>query len=147
MRHTDLLDTPLKQPFLDDLFETYDVDVIYGYDRDGEDGPDEYHAAVNELGLRFVFDHGQRLRVLFVQPVETDSWDPFAPLEESVSRFATKADAAAHAEAQGLPTAAGRAELAGRERDWIRFEYPTHTAHYEFVDEALSLITLQSRSG
>ena len=32
----------------------------------------------------------------------------------------------------------------GEHRDWIRFEGATYSVHYEYVDSALKMITLQT---
>ena len=59
MKHLDLLETELKSEFLCDLFEAYDVQVVYEYDRTNENLPDEYHAEVSDLGLQFVLTIGR----------------------------------------------------------------------------------------
>ena len=93
MRHLDLLGQDLKCEFLTDLFETYDVDVKYSYDRLHEGMADEYHAAIPDLGLQFIFDQGQKLRTLFIEPIEVDSYNPLAGLNESFELFSAKAEA------------------------------------------------------
>ncbi len=56
MRYTEIIGEHLKSDFLCDLFETYDVEVIYEYDRTHENIEDEYHAEMEELGLEFLFN-------------------------------------------------------------------------------------------
>jgi len=51
MKYLDLLGIQLKDNFLNDLFETYEVEVIYEYDRTHENLPDEYRAEIPDLGL------------------------------------------------------------------------------------------------
>jgi len=147
MRHLDLLNAPLKSQFLCDLFETYDVVVSYEYDRTHENMPDEYHAEIPDLGLQFIFDGKQKLRTLFIRPVAVESYDPLGPLAASVELFPLKTDAASHAAAKAIPTTAGQSDFMGEDRDWIRFEYPEHSIHYEFIDSELGLITLQTNGG
>jgi len=145
MTHLDLLGTPLKSEFLFDLLETYDVQVVYGYDRTHENLPDEYHAEVSELGLQFVFDENQMLRTLFMTPMEITTFNPFED-DERVRRFASKADAREYAKENDVPTSEGESDFMGERRDWIRFEGATHSVHYEFVDSALKMITLQTNN-
>ncbi|GAB5440516.1 MAG: hypothetical protein Fues2KO_08650 [Fuerstiella sp.] len=146
MRHLDLLGTGLKSDFLCDLFETYDVQVVYEYDRTHEGLADEYHAELPDLGLQFVFDAKQVLRTLFLRPVEVSTLNPFNPDDDRIQRFNTKADAIRYAHENGLQFSEGLAELMGEQKDWIRFKSDTHSIHFEFVDSELRLITLQAVS-
>jgi hypothetical protein len=75
MKHLDLLGTELKSDFLCDLFETYDVEVVYEYDRTHEGLGDEYRAELPELGLQFVFDEKQILKTVFVRPVTATTFN------------------------------------------------------------------------
>lgn len=143
MHHLDLLGTHLKDEFLCDLFETYDVQVEYRYDRIHENCPDEYHAEVLDLGLQFVFDDHQVLRTLFLTPVGISTFNPFAS-DEKVPAFASKTEALSHASANGREFKEGMADFLGERREWIRFEADAYTIHYEFVDGNLRKITLQS---
>jgi hypothetical protein len=144
MKYLDLIEIQLKDDFLLDLFETYDVEVVYEYDRTHENIPDQYRAEIPDLGLQFVFDEGLRFRTLFIQQVEVTTWNPFDD-DERLRRFGSKADAQRYATENGEQTTEGRAELMGEEKDWIRFEYGTYSIHYEFVKSMLSMITIQHR--
>lgn len=143
MYHLDLLGTHLKDDFLCDLFETYDVQVEYLYDRTHENLPDEYHTEVLDLGLQFVFDDHQVLRTLFLTPVDISTFNPFAS-DERVPTFASKSDALSHASANGEEFSEGSADFMGEQKEWIRFEANAYTIHYEYVDGGLRKITLQS---
>ena len=145
MTHVDLLGSNLKSDFLCDLFETYDVQVVYEYDRTHEGIADEYHAEIKELGLQFAFDERQILKTLFMKPVDVTTFDPFGA-DQWIHTFATKAEALRYARNNGLTAEEGTAEFMGEQKDWIRFESDTHTIHYEFVDADLRLITLQSKN-
>ena len=92
MKHLDLLGSELKSDFLCDLFETYDVQVVYEYDRTHENLADVYRAEIPDLGLQFVFDEGQLLQTLFMQPVEVTTFNPFE-VDERIQRFASKREA------------------------------------------------------
>lgn len=142
MTHLDLLGTELKSEVLTDLFETYDVKVIYSYDRTSENLADEYHAGVPELGLEFIFNDFQVLRTLFIKPVEVTTFNPFEP-DEAIKNFTSKKEARQYAQNKGEKFQEGTAEFMGEEKDWIRFDTETASIHYEFVDSVLSMITLQ----
>nr|CAP48508.1 putative integron gene cassette protein [uncultured bacterium] len=143
MKHLELLGTPLKSEFLFDLLETYDVQVVYEYDRTHENLPDQYHAEIPELGLQFVFDENQMLRTLFVAPVDITTFNPFED-DERVRTFASKSEARQHAKDNDVPSSEGEADFMGEHRDWIRFERASYSVHYEYVDSALKMITLQT---
>lgn len=143
MKHLDILGTPLKSEFLFDLLETYDVQVIYEYDRTHENLPDEYHAEIPELGLQFVFDANQKLRTLFIKAVEITAFNPFED-DERIPRFASKPEARQYAKNSGVRTTEGESDFMGEQRDWIRFESATHSIHYEYVNSELKMITLQT---
>ncbi|MEM8865386.1 MAG: hypothetical protein AAGF31_07525 [Planctomycetota bacterium] len=143
MHHLDLLGAPLKDDFLCELFETYEVQVEYLYDRTHEDLPDEYHAEIVDLGLQFVFDDRQALRTLFLTPVDISTFNPFED-DERVPMFVSKAEALNYASANGSNFTEGEADFLGEQKDWIRFESDAYTIHYEFVDGGLRKTTLQS---
>src|SRR5690554_4009377 len=77
MGYIDLLGISLKSDFLLDLFETYDVDVRYRYDRNHEGMDDEFIAQIPEMGLEFLFDSTQRLTTLFMRNIDHSGFDPF----------------------------------------------------------------------
>jgi hypothetical protein len=146
MKHLDLLDTELKSDFLCDLFETYDTQVVYEYDRTHEGLADEYHAEIPELGLQFVFDARQVLRTLFLRPVEATTFNPLDTNDERLPTFASKREALRYADAGGLQYSQGAVEFMGEQQDWIRLENELNSIHYEFVGSELRMITLQSGS-
>lgn len=143
MKHLDLLGSDLKSDFLCDLFETYDVQVVYEYDRTHESLADEYRAEIPDLGLQFVFDENQLLRTLFIQPVEVTTFNPFE-VDERIQRFASKREARRYAENNRIKITEGTADFMGEQRDWIRFESDTHSIHYEYMHSDLRIITLQT---
>jgi hypothetical protein len=144
MKHLDLLGTELKNDFFCDLFETYDTQVVYEYDRTHEGLADEYHANIPELGLQFVFDARQVLRTIFMRPVDSTTFNPFDPDEKRVPAFGSKREALRYADTNGLQYSQGAVEFMGKQRDWIRFENRESSIHYEFVDSELNMTTLQS---
>lgn len=143
MKHLDLLGTDLKSEFLCDLFETYEVAVVYEYDRTHEGLADEYRAEIPELGLQFVFDEHRVLKTLFVEPVEVTTFNPFEA-DARVRLFESKAKALRYAREKGLEIAKGTADFMGERREWVRFEGRGYSVHYEYVDSKLSMVTLQA---
>lgn len=144
MTHIDLLRTDLKCDILNDLFETYDVDIVYRYDRTCENLPDEYSAGIPELGLEFIFDSQQKLCTLFMKNVTSDGFNPFEQDEVGLPTFSSKTEAVSYASTNAIQISQGSAEFLGKIRDWIRFEYTNHSVHYEFIDSRLSMTTIQA---
>ncbi|MEM1028518.1 MAG: hypothetical protein AAF593_09135 [Planctomycetota bacterium] len=145
MKHLDLLGAELKSDFLCDLFETHDVRVIYQYDRNHEGATDEYLAAIPELGLEFIFDARQTLRTIFVTLIEIRTFNPFDALADSCHVFESKNNAKQFAISNGVKQKEGHAEFLGELRDWIRFDYPDYSIHYEFRNQQLGQITLSAK--
>jgi hypothetical protein len=143
MTHIELLGIDLKSDVLNDLFETYDVDVVYRYDRTGENLPDEYSADIPELGLEFMFDSEQKLRTLFMKDVASDGFNPFEEDETSLPKISSKAAAIRYASANEIQITQGTTDLLGEVRDWVRFVYANYSVHYEFVESKLSMTTIQ----
>jgi hypothetical protein len=145
MKHLELIGEELKSDVLNDLFETYEVDVVYRYDRTNENMPDEYVAELPELGLEFLFDSQQKLTALFIENMQTSGFNPFEDDDENLPRFLSKGDAIAYAERHGVQLSEGRTDFLGTVRDWVRFEHEHYSVHYEFVDSELRKLTVQPR--
>lgn len=145
MKYLELIGAELKSDVLNDLFETYEVDVVYRYDRTNENLPDEYVAQLPELGLGFLFDSRQKLSVLFIEITQTSAFNPFEEDHQGLPKFISKSDAIAHAGRRGVQLSEGRADFLGIVRDWVRFEHEGYSVHYEFVDSQLKKITVQAR--
>ena len=143
MNQLDLLGSDLKTEFLNDLFEAYDVEVIYEYDRTYENLPDSFTAAIPKLGLEFIFDENQKLKTLFWTQVKVESFNPFTHDDRKVKIFDTKEECLRYAETNGLKASDGSGIFMDEEREWIRIENSNHSIHYEFVDTKLKMITLQ----
>lgn len=59
------------------MFETYEVDVLYRYDRTHENMDDKYVAEIPEMGLEFLFDSSQHLSTIFMKKVDHNGFKPF----------------------------------------------------------------------
>lgn len=144
MKYLDLIGIDLKNEVLCDLFETYDVQVVYEYDRTHEGLPDQYRAEITDLGLQFVFDEQQVFKTIFMEQVDVNTFDPFDGDDERLKIFGSKAEAFQYATDNGERISEGKADFMGEERDWIRFEHDTYSVHYEYVDSKLRMITIQA---
>jgi len=144
MKYLDLIGTRLKNDFLNELFETYDVEVVYEYDRTHENLPDEYRAEVPDLGLQFVFDENQIFSTLFMEQKEIATWNPFDEDDDRLKRFESKYSARNYAQENAINVTEGNAEFMGEERDWIRFDLSSFSIHYEFVGGILKKTTIQN---
>lgn len=145
MKHVNLLGVELKSDFFFGLFETYETEVVYEYDRSYENLRDEYRGEIPELGMQFVFDEFQKLKTIFIRNKPISTWNPFEGYEELFAEFGSKEEAKKHAALHGIPITEGCAVLFGEEQDWVRFDLPRHSIHYEFVGGKLQMVTL-SRS-
>ena len=145
MEYLEVLGTKLKSDFFVDLFETYDVDVVYRYDRLHEGKEDEYVASIPAMGLEFVFDSSQSLTTLFMKIVEHDGFNPFEGSDPRQAPFQTGAAAiewakeksidATHKEPQPHP-------VFGEIPEWVRFNLETLYIHYQFKNGAVDMVTL-----
>ncbi len=131
MKYLDLIGLDLKNDALCDLFETYDVEVIYEYDRTHEGLSDEYRAEITDLGVQFVFNEKQIVKTLFIKQIEINSFNPFEK-DERLITFNSKVEAMHYASENNIKTSEGNAELLGDERDWVRFEHENYSIHYEY---------------
>lgn len=145
MTHIELLGVGLKSDFFNDLLETFDVDVVYRYDRTYENLPDEYWATVPNLGLGLIFDENQNLATLIIQPVSISGYNPIQQ-DQRLVWFASKAEVSQYAVEQSMVFSEGAVELFGELKDWIKLEYSDFSIHYEYVDSKLKQVTLQATS-
>jgi hypothetical protein len=142
MKYLELIRANLKNTTLVDLFETYDVNVIYDYDCTYENQPDRYHTEIPDLGLNFTFDENQSFSALHITPVESTTFNPFEPDDERLKGFTSKSKAIKYAKKKNVTFVEGAAEFMGENKDWIRFNYNNYSLHYEFVKSELKLITI-----
>lgn len=147
MNFLPLLRKPLKSDEIIDMLEHWDVDVIYSFDRDHENLPDEYYAPIPQEGFQLVFDDKQWLRTVFVHLISTDGFQPADLSDSDLEVFPSKTDVAAHATTHSIRISEGRAELFGVERDWIRLDFDDHSIHYEFRHGQLGMITISATNG
>ncbi|MFD2177088.1 hypothetical protein [Veronia pacifica] len=149
MDYLQLIGTRLKSDFLIDLFETYDVDVTYEYDRLHESEDDSYTAFIPELGLEFSFDSEQRLVTLFMTLSQADGYNPFEGIDPRTAPFGTAAEALVWANDKSLDASVIEASshpIFGETPESIRIELETLYIHYSFEKGTISKVTLGSKN-
>lgn len=141
-----LLGESLKSDLMLDALETYDVQVVYKYDRTHENLPDEYYAQCHALGLALRFDQDQKLQNIYLYLAEIEGFS-VANLEDTdIQVFDSKPAVRAYGGESEIHISEGCADFMGEEHDWIRLDYADHTIHYDFREGVLRQITLSTRS-
>ena len=140
MRFIPLLGKPLKDDDIIEILDWGEMDVIYEFDRLHENQPDRYSAAWRTRGIQLGFDVHQRLDVIFLYAVPTDGFSAFDNSECDIPFFSSPSEAEKHAATARLSK--GEAVFLGVLRHWVRLDFPSHSAHYEFQEGVLTLVTL-----
>lgn len=149
MKFRDLLGSQLKSDFLIELFESYDVDVIYRYDRLYEGQKDEYVAKIPELNLEFLFDSSQRLITLFMNQLGYEECSLFSESDLRGSAFSTSKEAIDFAIHNGINYEHRQAKenrIFGEIPEWVKFNFEEYFIHYQFKNGGSSRVTLQLQS-
>jgi len=146
MDYVDLIGTPLKSDILLDLFETYDVDVIYSYDRSHENMDDEYTAEIPEMGLGFIFDSSQHLATVFMKFVDHSGFNPFKGIDPRSVTFKSGVEAMEYAKERSIEAKHSEAkhdDFFGAIPEWVKFNFNSFSVHYQFQGGAVEMVTLQ----
>ncbi len=146
MKYTEILGSKLKSEFLIDLFETYDVDVVYMYDRTYDGMEDEYRASIPDMGLEFLFNQDQSLIAVFMKQIEHDGHNPFTGLDPRKPDFNTAQEAVTFAEKKNidfLHQEEQKDSLFGVIPEWVKFNFKDYFIHYQFNKTEVCTVTLQ----
>lgn len=146
MKYIDALGISLKDDFLLDLFETYEVDVSYIYDRTHEGMDDEYRAEIPEMGLVFLFNKTQCLSTIFMKIEEHSGFNPFFGTDPRNAPFKTGSDALEFAKNQTVSADHQKARKNsrwGEIPEWVKLNYGSYSMHYEFSRAGVEMVTLQ----
>lgn len=149
MRYTEIIGEHLKSDFLCDLFETYDVEVIYEYDRTHENLKDEYHAEVEKLGLEFLFNKEQKVIALFMENSDHDGFNPFEPPDPRIVSFESRKGAENYANENNIKYESHKEKkdsFFGVIPDWVKFYFNEYSIHYEFNKNGIAKVTIQYES-
>jgi hypothetical protein len=142
MKIVEFLNKSIRSEMLVKLFEDYNVDVIYLYDRLHEGVSDRYCGSIAEMGLEFLFDENKLLKTIFIFTQETESYAP-ANLEGlALQSFNTKASAIDFAENYKE----GSTRFLGSELDWVKLIFGQHSIHYQYSNSILNQVTLQTEN-
>ena len=124
--------------------ETYDIEVIYDFDRTHENMPDQYWATAHELGMQLRFDEHQVLKTIFLSVTQDGDFTPADLRQSDVRLFESKQEVRSFAAESGITTTEGETEFFGTKHDWIKLEYSDHSVHYDFGGGPLKKVTLNS---
>ena len=146
MNLSKLLNCSLKSDELIELFEHYEVDVIYSYDRLHEGMEDSYYGSINELGLQFSFDEYQTLKTIFIYVDGNEEFEKANLSELEISAYDDKVSVIKFAKDNGIEYTEGEANFLGEIRAWAKLSLRNYSIHYEFREGILGLITLQAKN-
>ena len=127
-----------------DLLETYDMEVIYEFDKTYEGLPDEYWTKSSELGLQLVFDEEQKLTTIHLMLEQDEDFSPADIAESDIQNFGSKSEVREFGTKNNVPIVEGKSELFGKEKDWIRLDDEMHSVHYEYTAGELQMITIST---
>lgn len=145
MKFTEILGSSLKSDFLIELFQTYDVEVVYRYDRNHEGIDDEYVALIPEMGLEFLFDSSQRVTTLFMKKTDHNGYNPFDGPDPRSLGFQSGTEAMAWAKENSIDAIHQESSsdpVFGTIPEWVRFNFGTFYEHYQFNGGELEMVTL-----
>ena len=132
----------LKSDEVIDLLETFEVVVVYDFDRLHEGAADAYSARCLEEGFELRFDEHQVLETIWCHLHARDGHGAMDPASIGVFLPASQADAKRHAVESGErftePKPGSGAPA------WLRVEREELWIHYEFANGALVQVTLMA---
>lgn len=147
MSFTQLLNRSMKDDAVIELLERYDISVIYDFDRMHENADDVYWAAAMDVGFQLRFNKHQILDVIFLYLSYREGFFPIDPALVDVPIFATFDDAQNLCFANGLPYKASAGEPGSKNyKRWIKFDVGRYTAHYQYHEGQICLITLEAKA-
>ncbi len=142
MKILPLLGQQLKDDDVIAVLDDLDMEVVYDFDRLHEGQPDRYWATSKRDGIQFGFDAQQTLSLIFLHVISCDDFTAFSTAECDLPLFHSITEAQTVGERQHIRMTKGTAEFLGMTRDWVCFQFETHSVHYEFRDDNLALITI-----
>ena len=135
-----LLDLALKSDEIVEVLESFDLDVVYDFDRLNEGTADAYWVAAHEAGFQLRFDERQVLKTVFVYAKPRDGFSEVDPSIVGVPFYPTFHDAQRAFEVAGVKFTFGTPS-----HPWIKGQLAEYSAHYEFnIGGELTLITLMA---
>jgi hypothetical protein len=138
-----LLGHGLKSDEIIDLLVGDDVEVLYDFDRLHEGQADRYCAGAKSAGYQLCFDEHQTLQTIFCYIKKKEGFTAIDPELIGVPVYRTFDEAMGSVTAQGWPYVTPDAKKNPRLfRKWLRMQLADCSAHYQFTDGTLDLVTL-----
>ena len=128
-----------------ELFELWDCDVTYDYDRLNENTPDSYWTASRDEGVEFRFNELQELTTIHLY---SDGHSEYSPVDfgsTDITEFKSIDDVALHAKTNNLRFETGELGFLGNHCTWIKLLHEDYSIHYEFRENRLYLVTVSIR--
>jgi hypothetical protein len=150
-----LLGLHLKDDRVIDILETYNMQVIYDFDRDHENIADIYWAHAWEAGFLLRFDENQKLRTVYLyviadeghEAVQRDIVDVAVYETFDDAERAFKASGNTYEQSSGEPGDFLRSEgIVSMHKLWIKVNRGRYSAHYQFANGKISRVTLQLKN-
>ena len=149
MKYYEILGASLKDDFLLDLFETYDVDVVYSYDRNHDGIDDQYFATIPEMGLEFIFSTDQILETLFLKKTIHNGFNPFSSEDPRDVPFDSLTEAVAWGNEKAIDLvhkSLSSGNASGGIPEWVKFEFKEYFVHYQFEAGGIDMVTLMAKN-
>lgn len=143
MKIIEILNKNLKSEELIELFEDYDFEVIYEYDRLHEGMADSYRGKIVEMGLEFLFDENQTLKTIFIFTQKTEDYFPANLAELNIQTFSSRKSAIDFARKNNINYTEGSGNFLGQKLDWVKFMVAQYSIHYQYSNDILNQVTLQ----
>lgn len=147
MQFTQLLGKAMKDDDILEILEHYDITVTYDFDRTHENIDDLYWAATEAAGIQFRFNKDQILDVVFLYMVHREGFEAVDRTLLDVPIFESFDEAQQTCLMKNIPFKANPGELGTPgHKWWIKLDFGGHTAHYQYKEGQLIMITLGKKA-
>jgi hypothetical protein len=143
MNFSALLGKQLKDDEVVDVLETYDMTVVYEFDRSHENMDDLYWSDAKQEGFQFGFNKEQILYVIFLYISASDGFEPIDKTILNFPLYATFDDAQKSFIADGISYRQSVGDPgSSTNKWWIKGDFGQFTRHYQYKDGCLFRVTL-----
>jgi len=149
---TKLLGSHLKDDQIIQILESHKLDVVYDFDRLHEGMDDAYWAKAPEAGFLLRFNQDQILETVFLYMALKEGYAPAERGNIDIAVYQTFDEAERQFKANAIPYEVSSGEVSrdlkilgidSMHKLWIKGDYGRYTAHYQFQDGRISMVTLQ----
>jgi hypothetical protein len=139
-----LLGNNLKSEEVIEFLEHFDIDVVYDFDRTFEGMDDVYWAQFYKQGFEFRFNEKQNLDIAFLYILAREGFSPIDKSEIDVAIYNSYAEAMSNFKFLEIEYISSPIEDPSHKhyQGWIKSIHNGFTAHYEFINKELLMITL-----